>query len=64
MQRGTFDYMAPELFLSYTENPDNPEPRHDVTLAVDIYSFGLVMREVITGKKSSRRRNSSERELR
>ena len=55
--------MAPELKGAYSEDPNFPLARHPVTLAVDIYSFGLVLREIVTGEKS-RLKNPSWRELR
>ena len=44
LQRGTRGYMAPELFYGYVEEARNP-----VTKAVDIYSFGVLIWEVVTG---------------
>eukprot|EP00884_Botryococcus_braunii_P020388 jgi/Botrbrau1/7032/Bobra.0165s0055.1 len=44
--RGTFQYMAPEL-VTY---------EHGITFAVDIYSFGIMMHELITGEAPDKRR--------
>ena len=46
LQRGTRGYMAPELFYGYVEEARNP-----VTKAVDVYSFGVLIWEVVTGLK-------------
>ncbi|BDA51310.1 probable serine/threonine-protein kinase DDB_G0281745 at C-terminar half [Coccomyxa sp. Obi] len=59
MGRGTFDYMAPELFGSYEHEGDAPtsmsgEYRPKVTSAVDIYSFGCVLWEIVTGQRMQR----------
>jgi hypothetical protein len=46
--------MAPELKGAYIEDPDAPPgARHPVGLAVDMYSFGLVLCEIITGEKTT-----------
>jgi serine/threonine protein kinase len=39
MQRGTLQYMAPELLLG-----------HGSSFAVDIFSFGMMLHEIITGE--------------
>lgn len=56
--RGTFDYMAPELFGSYELESDAPpmsgDYKPEVTYAVDIYSFGCVLWELITGQRMQR----------
>lgn len=58
MGRGTFDYMAPELFGSYELESDAPpvsgEYRPEVTYAVDIYSFGCVLWEIVIGQRMQR----------
>lgn len=56
MCRGTFDYMAPELFGSYEteDSAASGEYRPEVTCAVDIYSFGCVLREIVTGERMQR----------
>ncbi|BDA51317.1 probable serine/threonine-protein kinase DDB_G0281745 at C-terminar half [Coccomyxa sp. Obi] len=58
MARGTFDYMAPELFGSYEHEGDVPpmsgEYRPEVTYTVDIYSFGCVLWEIVTGQRMQR----------
>ena len=38
--------MAPELFCGYIDEERNP-----VTKAVDVYSFGVLIWEVITGQR-------------
>ena len=63
LQRGTLEYMAPELKGAYSEDPNSPLARHPVTLAVDIYSFGLVLRETVTGERTSLK-NPSWKQLR
>eukprot|EP00884_Botryococcus_braunii_P023376 jgi/Botrbrau1/9722/Bobra.0388s0015.1 len=45
VDRGTFDYMAPELFTA-----------SEASAASDTYSFGVVMHEIITGEAPDRRR--------
>lgn len=42
-QAGTFNWAAPELILN-----------HEVTSAADIYSFGIICYEIITGEVPSR----------
>lgn len=49
-QRGTLGYMAPEL-MGYKHDDDESHNRHPVTMAVDIYSFGLLLWAIITGEK-------------
>ncbi len=44
MQRGTFEYMAPELMAGQRS-----------TFAVDIYSFGIMLHEIITGEVPDKR---------
>ena len=51
LQRGTLAYMSPELFGAYSV--DGPV-KAAVTQAVDAYSFGVLMWEVISGEKPSR----------
>ena len=48
LQRGTLDYMPPEMFGSYDEEGEGPG-KHAVTQAVDVYSFGLVLWQIVTG---------------
>ena len=50
LQRGTLGYMAPEL-MGYKHDEDESNSRHPVTMAVDIYSFGLLLWAIITGEK-------------
>ena len=50
LQRGTLGYMAPEL-MGYKHDEDESNNRHPVTMAVDIYSFGLLLWAIITGEK-------------
>ncbi|BDA51291.1 probable LEAF RUST 10 DISEASE-RESISTANCE LOCUS RECEPTOR-LIKE PROTEIN [Coccomyxa sp. Obi] len=58
MGRGTLDYMAPELFGSYEFDTDQPslsaESKPEITYAVDIYSFGCVLWEIVTGQRMQR----------
>ena len=53
MQRGTLDYMPPEMFGSYDEEHEEGTPggsrKQAVTQAVDVYSFGLVLWQILTG---------------
>ena len=42
--------MAPEL-MGYKHDEDEANNRHPVTMAVDIYSFGLLLWAIITGEK-------------
>ena len=42
--------MAPEL-MGYKHDEDESNSRHPVTMAVDIYSFGLLLWAIITGEK-------------
>ncbi len=44
LQRGTFDYTASELMLGKRS-----------TFAVDVYSFGVMLHEIITGEAPNRR---------
>jgi serine/threonine protein kinase len=44
LQRGTFEYMAPELMFGQRS-----------TFAVDVYSFGVMLREIITGDAPDKR---------
>lgn len=48
LQRGTLDYMPPEMFGSYDEDGEGPG-KQAVTQAVDVYSFGLVLWQIVTG---------------
>lgn len=47
-QRGTLDYMAPELLMGERSS-----------FAVDIYSFGVMLGEIITGETPERRRGGA-----
>jgi serine/threonine protein kinase len=53
LQRGTLDYMPPEMFAAYEEDDVEGEggtlKKQAVTQAVDIYSFGLVLWQLVTG---------------
>ena len=52
VQRGTLDYMPPEMFRSYDEEEDGGgSQKQAVTQAVDIYSFGLVLWQLVTGEQ-------------
>lgn len=42
-QAGTFNWAAPELILN-----------HEVTCAADVYSFGIILFEIITGEVPTR----------
>ncbi|CAL5225968.1 g8770 [Coccomyxa viridis] len=46
-KRGTLDYMAPELMGTYDEENTLSHP---ITSAVDVYSFGLVLWQIVTGE--------------
>ena len=48
LQRGTLDYMPPEMFGCYDEDGEGPG-KQAVTQAVDVYSFGLVLWQIVTG---------------
>ncbi len=48
LQRGTLDYMPPEMFGAYDEDGEGPG-KQAVTQAVDVYSFGLVLWQIVTG---------------
>ena len=61
MQRGTLDYMAPEVFRAYSEEDEGATegPRkQQVTQAVDIYSFGLVLWQLLTGEHPDKTQGS------
>ena len=53
LQRGTLDYMPPEMFAAYEEDDREGDggafKKQAVTQAVDIYSFGLVLWQLVTG---------------
>ena len=53
VQRGTLDYMAPELIEVAGCDDDSP-CAHPITAAVDVYSFGLVLWQIITGEPLDR----------
>ena len=50
VQRGTLDYMAPEL-MAYD---DDTTQQYPITSAVDVYSFGLVLWQIITAEVPNR----------
>jgi serine/threonine protein kinase len=59
LQRGTLDYMAPELLSaleceSHSDQPLGLQSRHPITTAVDVFSFGLVLWQIITGESLDR----------
>ena len=59
LQRGTLDYMAPELLSaleceSHSDQPLRLQSQHPITTAVDVYSFGLVLWQIITGESLDR----------
>ncbi|CAL5222010.1 g4300 [Coccomyxa viridis] len=51
--RGTLDYMPPEMFGAYEEEEegvvDGQTRKQPITQAVDVYSFGLVLWQIVTG---------------
>ncbi len=54
LQRGTLDYMPPEMFGVYEEEEeegggDGLTRKQPITQAVDVYSFGLVLWQIVTG---------------
>ena len=53
LQRGTLDYMPPEMFGAYDdgedEGGDGQTRKQPITQAVDVYSFGLVLWQIVTG---------------
>ena len=50
VQRGTLDYMPPEMFGAYEDEEENGGTRKQpITQAVDVYSFGLVLWQIVTG---------------
>lgn len=51
VQRGTLDYMAWELFAGYG---GGAEERYLVTSAVDIFSFGVMLWELVTHERPNR----------
>ena len=53
VQRGTLDYMAPELIEGAGCDDDSPCV-YPITAAVDVYSFGLVLWQIITGEPLDR----------
>lgn len=53
VQRGTLDYMAPELVEVAGCDDDSPRV-YPITAAVDVYSFGLVLWQIITGEPLDR----------
>ena len=54
VQRGTLDYMPPEMFGAYDEEDaecgGGQTRKQAVTQAVDVYSFGLVLWQIVTGR--------------
>ena len=64
MQRGTLDYMAPEVFRAYSahdEGAAEAPKKQPVTQAVDIYSFGLVLWQLLTGEHPDKTQGSLRR---
>ena len=53
MQRGTLDYMAPELLDPLAQDGESM-PSYPITSAVDVYSFGLVLWQIVTGEAPDR----------
>lgn len=49
LQRGTLAYMAIEMYDSEAV----------ITYAVDVYSFGVILNEIVTGEAPSKRRGLS-----
>lgn len=55
MQRGTPGYIAPELVPQLCGSmEEGVESLGGATLAVDIYSFGIVLWEIITGESAQK----------
>ena len=52
MQMGTFEYMAPEL-MGYSSDA-SWRSQNPVTKAVDIYSFAVLLWEILTGEVPNR----------
>ncbi|CAK0786624.1 hypothetical protein CVIRNUC_009838 [Coccomyxa viridis] len=64
VMRGTLDYMAPEVFRAYSEDDEGATEapkKQPVTQAVDIYSFGLVLWQLLTGEHPDKTQGSLRR---
>ncbi len=51
-QGGTEQYMAPEL-LGQCLNASG-KPKYPITMAVDVFAFGLLLWEIVTGERPNR----------
>ncbi len=55
LQRGTLDYIPPEMFGAYDDEDETDghgqTRKQPITQAVDMYSFGLVLWQLVTGER-------------